>query len=202
MSKRQSTTTMTESPDKKKKTEIDVIKRLDTSILALPALVKAHHLISSKLNGVPLLFNVEYVCNGGLQFAWWPPHNTEVTFRVLQSLYATLIQSAHVSNDRKEHRSLVDALIFGLVSIGDLRKQTKTDALALLSLYFGTTTLGRMKQVTVSEQKSFDEEDGTSDSDTEEEEEEKTPQYGRFIDLYMLPSQMPCFLWQGGRYPQ
>lgn len=197
MSKRsQSSSLLSEESNKKSKTH-HAKERLALSIQEIPVHVKAHHIINSKASGTPMLFHVEYECNGSLQFAWWPPCDTLVTCHVLQALYATLINPAHATNERKEHRALVDALIFGLVNLGREPGTTKQQALALLEYYFGTTSLGQMKQVTVSEQKSVTDESISSSSEEVEERDAF-----RFIDLYLLPSQMASYMWQGARYPK
>lgn len=186
----------------------DVLDRLEHSIQAIPVHVAAHHLINSKTTAViqPMLFHVEYPCNGGLQFAWYPPRDTKLTCRVLNTLYATLVNPSHTADERKEHRTIVDALVFGLLSFTNKSSELEALARERLTYYFGTTTLGTMKQVSTTEQKS--EESSSSDADDDDDSSESSSSkdelydISRFIDLYLLPTQMASFMWHGSRYPK
>jgi hypothetical protein len=198
-----------EKTTKKKKqntTTTDVLDRLAHSIKEIPVHVIAHHMINSKATSNPMIFHVEYPCNGGLQFAWYPPHDSSLTCRILNSLYATLVNPAHAAGERKEHRIIVDALIIGLLSFTKKTSQSQELARKQLAYYFGTTALGSIKQVSITEQKSdessSDADDDDESGDSNSSSRDETYDISRFIDLYLLPTQMACFMWHGARCPK
>ena len=163
----------------------------------LPLIAKARHILNiqqaNKRNVAqqyePILFQVEYECNGSLQFAWWPPlGDVELPMKVLNTLYETLCFKKHATNDRHEHRLLVDALVYSLTREaaaggGSVNVKRKEESTALLTQYFGTNELGQMKRVIYPDQ----------------EDEEKPS--SRFLSFYSLPAQVSCYVWRGFRCP-
>lgn len=120
----------------------------------------------------PIIFNIERVTTGSSAFYAWYPVDEGTCKKVLDILYATLMEPSQHEN----HSTIVECLV-GILLVTSKMDIAKEVARTLLTECFGTYKLGTMKRVI----RPID-------------QCERAPLE---IDCYLLPQKLSTYSWLG-----